>query len=545
MPVAKNGRTILLGEDDLEVRSYLETALRCQGYSIEVAQDGEEVLACLRANQVPISAVVLDVIMPRRDGIEALREIRRFNRDLPVIMISGASSALNVVDAMKSGANDFIAKPIKPADLRKALKVVFENTPPVASNAIEKPAAPANKQILFGTSPQMRELQDVLGEIGWSEAPVLILGETGTGKEVLARELHARSPRAKKSFLKLNCAALPSELVESELFGYERGAFTGAVDKKPGMFALADSGTILLDEIGDMDFKLQAKLLQVLQDQEFQRLGGKETIKVDVRVIAATHCDLERAIAEGYFRADLYYRLKVISIRVPPLRERREDIVPLSEFLVRRHTAPGALAIQIPLALKELFLEYDWPGNVRELENMIRQFLVFRQAIPIEQELRHKLQQRPVNGSALVATTPPGAPPPVNVPVNGSALAATTLAGAPMPVNIPITPSNGSLTSAPTGAAFLLEQVARDKQDAERAAIISVLKSTNWNCQQASRLLQINYKALLYRMKRLSIKKEKKTPQRIQPRGDVPSAAGESLPSLQASPSIVARRAVG
>ncbi len=201
MPVAKNGRTILLGEDDLEVRNYLETALRCQGYSIEVAQDGEEVLACLRTSQIPISAVVLDVIMPRRDGIEALKEIRRFNRELPVIMISGASSPLNVVDAMKNGANDFIAKPIKPEDLRKALKMALQTAPPVASDPIEPTAAPASKQILFGTSPQMRELQNLIGQIGWSEAPVLIQGETGTGKEVLARELHACSPRAKKSIL--------------------------------------------------------------------------------------------------------------------------------------------------------------------------------------------------------------------------------------------------------------------------------------------------------------------------------------------------------
>jgi two-component system response regulator AtoC len=523
MPAAKNGRTILLGEDDLEVRNYLETALRCQGYSIEVAQDGEEVLACLRANQIPISAVVLDIIMPRRDGIEALREIRRFNRDLPVIMISGASSALNVVDAMKSGANDFIAKPIRPDDLRKALKVVLENTPPVVPNPIEKAAAPVNKQIMFGTSPQMRELQDVLGEIGWSEAPVLIQGETGTGKEVIARELHACSPRAKKSFLKLNCAALPSELVESELFGYERGAFTGAVDKKPGMFALADGGTILLDEIGDMDFKLQAKLLQVLQDQEFQRLGGKETIKVDVRVIAATHCDLEKAIAENHFRADLYYRLNVINIRVPPLRERREDIIPLSEFLLRKHTASDALPIQIPPALKEVFLDYQWPGNVRELENMIRKFLVFRKAVSIEQDLRRKMQQRPVNGSALAVTTPAGALP---------------------PVNMPIAPPKGDLASAPPGAASVLEQVARDKQEAERAVIIGVLKSTNWNRKQASKLLQIDYKALLYRMKRLSIKKEKKAPQLIQPRSEVASASGESLP-VQSSPPMIARRALG
>src|SRR6185503_15441552 len=170
-------------------------------------------------------------------------------------------------------------------------------------------------------------------QIGWSEAPILVQGETGSGKEVIARELHANSPRSKKIFLKLSCAALPSELVESELFGYERGAFTGAFQKKPGMFELADGGTLLLDEIGDMDFKLQAKLLQVLQDQEFQRLGGKETIHVDVRVIAATHCDLERAISEGRFREDLYYRLNVVTIRVPPLRERQEDILPLAEFL--------------------------------------------------------------------------------------------------------------------------------------------------------------------------------------------------------------------
>ena len=187
----------------------------------------------------------------------------------------------------------------------------------------------------------MKEIQALVAQIGWSEAPVLIQGETGTGKEVIARELHAQSPRANKPFLKLNCAALPSELVESELFGYERGAFTGAFQKKAGMFELADGGTILLDEIGDMDVRLQAKLLQVLQDQEFQRIGGKETIKVDVRVMAATHRDLEKAIADRSFREDLYYRLNVIKCVLPPLRERREDIVPLAEFLMKRHAVPG------------------------------------------------------------------------------------------------------------------------------------------------------------------------------------------------------------
>ena len=521
MPAAKNGRTILLAEDDLEVRSYLETALRCQGYSVEVAQDGDEVLACLRANQVPISAVVLDVIMPRRTGIEALKEIRRFNRDIPVIMISDAVSALGVVEAMKMGATDFIPKPITPEDLRKALKMVLETPSPGDPSPADPAPAPAGKEILFGTSPQMRELQDMISQIGWSEAPVLIQGETGTGKEVLARELHARSPRAKKSILKLNCVALPSELVESELFGYERGAFTGAFERKLGMFAHADGGTILLDEIGDMDFKLQAKLLQVLQDQEFQRLGGKDTIKVNVRVIAATHCDLEKAIAKGDFREDLYYRLNVINLRVPPLRERQEDIAPLAEFLLRKHTPSGTLAVQIPPALKNLFQHYRWPGNVRELENVVRKFLVLRDARLIEQDLRHRLQRTSVNGGSTSYPITPVAEPP---------LASTSLAH-----------PNGYLASAPMGSAPVLEQVASAKREAERSAIIGALKSTNWNRKHAALMLQIDYKALLYKMNKLAIKKDKAPPRPIQARTEAPSPSGPPSPSQHVSSPVFAR----
>ena len=524
MPTAKNGRTILLAEDDLDVRAYLETALRCQGYSIEVAQDGEEALSCLRASQTSISAVVLDVIMPRRTGIEALKEIRRFNRDLPVIMISGAVSPFNVVEAMKMGANDFIPKPIKPEDLRKALKTVLENVPSEAPHPVEQPPAPAGKQIVFGNSPQMRELQSMIGQVGWSEAPVLIQGETGTGKEVLARELHARSPRAKRSILKLNCVALPSELVESELFGYERGAFTGAFEKKPGMFALADGGTILLDEIGDMDFKLQAKLLQVLQDQEFQRLGGKETIKVDVRVIAATHCDLEKAIAQGNFREDLFYRLNVINLRVPPLRERSEDIVPLADFLLRKHTPPGAPPLQIPAALKDLFQRYRWPGNVRELENVVRKFLVLRDPGLIEQDLRQKIQLRPLNGHNSMP-----------VPI-----AAAEIPPAAAPLALP----NCDLPAAVPGFSPVLEQVARAKREAERSAIVSALQSTNWNRKQAALLLQIDYKALLYKMGRLSIKKEKNTSRTIALRSEpVPAPAHPASSQPAATPVYV--RALG
>jgi two-component system response regulator AtoC len=501
MPVAKNGHSIILGEDDPEVCSYLETALQCQGYSVEVAQDGEEVLACLQGREGPVSAIVMDFIMPRMDGIEALKEIRRFNRGIPVIMMSGASSPLNVVEAMKNGANDFIAKPINPDDLRKVLKMVIGTKPAVAAGPTDKAATPpANRQVFLSTSARMRELQKLAVSVGWSEAPVLIQGETGVGKEVFARELHACSPRAKKPMLKLNCAALPSELVESELFGYERGAFTGAFQKKPGMFELADGGTILLDEIGDMDFKLQAKLLQVLQDHEFQRLGGKDTVKVDVRVIAATHCDLERAIAENRFREDLYYRLNVISLNLPPLRDHKEDIAGLADFFVKKHTPPGTASVKIPPALQAAFMDYNWPGNIRELENTVRKFIVYRDARLVEHDLHGKLSRKAANGWAPMAAAPAADLPQIEAPV-----AATNGANGTHWVN---GGAHGNATATPEGMTPVLMQVAKAKREAERSAILTTLRNTNWNRRQASVQLQIDYKALLYKMKVLSITKE-------------------------------------
>jgi len=374
MLVSDHKCTILVGEDEPEVLSYLETALKCMGYSVESARDGDEVLACLRSGGSEITAVLLDIVMLNRDGLDTLREIRNLDRQLPVIMLSGASSTLNVVTAMKRGATDFLAKPVAHEDLREVIRRAIETKGAVPATPPRNPKP--FPDVLMGTNPRMKELQVVVGQIGWSEVPVLIQGETGSGKEVLARELHAQSPRAARPFLKLNCAALPSELVESELFGYERGAFTGAFQRKAGKFEIAEGGTILLDEIGDMDVRLQAKLLQVLQDHEFQRIGGKETIRVDVRIMAATHRDLEKAIVEGSFREDLYYRLNVINLKVPPLRERKEDIVPLAEFLIKKHTAGGLPVPAIPLNLKHAMMTYHWPGNVRELENYVRKFII-------------------------------------------------------------------------------------------------------------------------------------------------------------------------
>jgi two-component system response regulator AtoC len=409
---------------------------------------------------------------------------------------------LDSAQAMKNGATDFLAKPVNPEDLRRALNKALANRFCSSRDAADQTATRRADQGFLGISPRMRELQEVIGLIGKSDAPVLILGETGVGKEVLAREVHAHSPRAKKPILKLNCAALPSELVESELFGYERGAFTGAFQKKPGMFELADGATILLDEIGDMDIRLQAKLLQVLQDQQFQRLGGKETIRVDVRVIAATHRDLKKAITQNAFRQDLYYRLNVISVRVPPLRERREDIIPLAEFLIRKHTAPGAAPVQIPPSLQKAFLNCHWPGNVRELENMIRKFLVLGDAKALETEL----SDEPAEASDCGSTPP--------IP---------TQVAAHREVKAPTIPTAAAeLTADPAASTPVLEQLAAAKREADRNTIFAALKSTNWNRRQAAAALHIDYKALLYKMKRLAIKKEKAS---AKPRHDAAASA--------------------
>jgi two-component system response regulator AtoC len=491
MPVYKNGRTILLAEDDWEVCEYLETALKCDGYSVEVVPNPEEALAFVRTCKTPISAILLDLMELHDDGLELLRQFRRYKRDVPVVIVSDTSFSLKASDCNNDGANRFLTKPISPEELRKAL-IALANLAQGASLPPERSETPGTKQMFFGNAPYMRDLESRLSQIGWSEAPVLIRGETGVGKEMLARALHAHSPRAKKPFLKLNCVALPSELVESELFGYERGAFTGAFEKKLGMFEVADGGTILLDEIGDMDFKLQAKLLQVLQDHEFHRLGGRETIRVNVRVIAATHRELEKGIVEKTFREDLFYRLSVVNIRIPPLRERREDVLAMAELLIKKHVRPGIPPPpRLPAALQDFFLDYDWPGNIRQLESVIRNYLIFQDADIIKRELCSKMR-----------SNSPDTPKPVELAISKDVTPVLQPVIMPMAVEL-LDPQN-------TGS--VLEQVTRAKEEAERAAISATLKSTNWNRKQAAALLNIDYKALLYKMKKLSIKKERAVP---------------------------------
>jgi len=466
MHTISNGKTVLLGEDEPEVRSYLEMALRCNGFSVAMAENGDEVLDSLRSMERPVSAVLLDIVMPEKDGLETLREIRRAHADLPVIMISGECSPPRVMEAMRSGATDFLGKPVTHEDLTKALRRILSDEPSVPAQPAQAIRAKTSSTFFMGGC-RSKELQHLLIRVGPADVPVLIYGETGTGKEVFARQLHLNSPRASAPFVKLNCAALPSELVESELFGYERGAFTGAFQKKPGMFEIADGGTLMLDEIGDMDIRLQAKLLQVLQDQEFRRIGGKEIIRVNVHVIAATHRNLEQAIAAGQFREDLYYRINVVPIHIPALRHSKDILIELAEFLLKKHSLHGVPAPPLTPALREALRAHDWPGNVRELENVMRRLIVFGDPQLIIQDLQFRTRMRSM-ASAL-----PVSAPKTSGPINGEAPA--------------------------------LEEVNRARQAAETQVILDALQTTRWNRKEAAALLKIDYKALLYKMKKLNI----------------------------------------
>jgi two-component system response regulator AtoC len=372
---------------------------------------------------------------------------------------------------MKTGAIDFLAKPVSYRDLADAVQKVL----PAAENP-QVPEALPSEPILPVVGAWSRKLDLLVQRIGASDVPVLLQGETGVGKEVLARKLHAKSTRAGHPFLKLNCAALPSELVESELFGYERGAFTGAFKNTPGKFEMANRGTILLDEIGDMDFKLQAKLLQVVQDHEFLRLGAKETVRVDVRVMAATHCNLEEAIVEGRFREDLYYRLNIIDIQIPPLRERKDEILPLADFFLRTHATRDKPPLGLTPRLRDALLEHDWSGNIRELENVMRKYLVLRNAEVVAEDLARRSQKR---SSALKRATKKSHSPVEVLPKE---------AAEPDPED-----------------SSVLKGVTNAHRNAESEVIIAALNAALWNRKQAAANLKIDYKALLYKMKKLGI----------------------------------------
>lgn len=453
-------KTVLVAEDQLEVSNYIELALRMEGYRVVTARDNAEIRERLQDLNGSLTLVLLELTMPHQDPVETVREIRRAHPRLPILVFSGASSPAVMAEVLQCGNVTFLTKPFTHEQLVAAIRKTVQAAPPSPAAAPGSPAAQSN--FFWCRNPRMQAIIRAVQQSALSDVPVVIRGESGVGKEVLAREIHAQSSRRNKPFLKINCAALPSELLESELFGYERGAFTGAAKSTRGKFEAADGGVILLDEIGDMDVRLQAKLLHVLQDNEFQRLGSYETVRVNVRVLAATHCDLEKAIAEQRFRADLYHRLNVITIEVPPLRERKDEIIPLAEYFLAKHAPPGVVNPGITPTLEQSLLAYDWPGNIRELENLMRKYLVFGDASIIVQDLTHRARLRPAE-------------------------------------------SDGAAPADSQTVRPILEELEEDRREREKQAIIAALNETHWNRVRAAALLKTDYRRLLYKIRKCGI----------------------------------------
>jgi len=368
---------ILIAEDEKTQRDLLEGFLRKEGYSVEAVANGREALQKLQANFFDMA--LIDHKMPELDGVQTLRHIRKFYPDLPVVMMTAYGTVETAVAAMKEGALDYLTKPIDLDELLLMLQRVIERSNLIRENRELKVKLQERHTFahIVYESPKMEEVMGLVARVAPSQATILIQGESGTGKELIANAIHYASSRSGKPWVKVNCAAIPETLLESELFGHEKGAFTGAAQRRTGRFEEADGGSIFLDEIGDLSPSTQVKLLRFLQDREFQRLGSNTTLKTDVRVITATHRNLEEAIKNGLFREDLYYRLNVISINLPPLKERREDIPLLVDYFLKKYSKENQKSISdISKEANALLLRYPYPGNVRELENLIERAVV-------------------------------------------------------------------------------------------------------------------------------------------------------------------------
>jgi DNA-binding NtrC family response regulator len=451
--------TILVVDDEHSARAYMETLLKVMGCHVRLSDGAADAIAHLRNGLSP-DLILLDVNMPGMDGLEALQQIRIIAPSRKVVMASSVTDTKKVVRAIQLGALDYLTKPINREDLENALRNSISEkkgqTEPVeeATGLIRI----SKDNYFVCASPAMRKLRSQAALVASCDIPVLILGESGTGKEVIASLIHHTSSRSAHPLLKVNCAAVPSELLESELFGYEAGAFTGATKAKPGKFEMCNKGTILLDEIGEMAPALQAKLLHVLQDQEFSRLGARNTIKSDVRVIAATNVDIKEAMASKKLRPDLYYRLNGLTLRLPPLRERHEEIPILIRHFMTQLTEKFARpAPPVSPRLIQACLAYQWPGNIRELQNFVKRYCLLGDEDLAVSELTGEIKSSDLAPDAVVKL--------------------------------------GKLKSLVRGL----------KNGAEAIAIAEALQQTNWRRKQAADLLGISYKALLYKMRQFEI----------------------------------------
>ena len=503
--------SIAVVDDDSGFSGFLRTFLALRGYEARSYTRGDEIVAAIRQGEPP-DIVLLDVAMPGMDGIQTLKALKSARPELQVIMLSGREQANIIVEAVRLGAADYVVKPGDPEGLGEialdaAIKQAIERNRLVTELTDLRRQLSVDQDEAFigwGDSPAMRHVAVIIEQVADSDVTVLIRGESGVGKELVARAIHHRSNRRTKPFIKVNCAALPAELLESELFGHERGAFTGAATTRIGKFEQANLGTILMDEIAEMKPPLQAKLLHVLQDAEFTKLGSNKRINIDVRVLAATNRDLEQMMLRGDFREDLYYRLKVIEAFVPPLRERRDEIPHLTDFFIAKYSQRYNRPVR-PLSaeLRQMFLNYDWPGNVRELENMIKRFVILQDEAMVVRELT---KPRPVPlGTA--GAPPPGAEPLFAPPATSAPPAA--IPGVPEPDDDD-GPDDEVPVAAVTGAADgrRLADVAREAAlAAERVAISDTLRQVHWNRRKAAQILGVSYKTLLNKIKETGIER--------------------------------------
>jgi len=454
---------ILVVDDEPSMRKYLQTVLELDSYRVTTAANGLEALERVQHDNPDL--VLLDVVMPGADGLETLQRIREVRPSTKVVMLSCVRDTRKVAQAMRLGAQDYLSKPVQKEEMEEVLRFCLENMEPDGPGAGE--AIEVSEGVyFFSATQQMRLLRAQAMQVAKFDFPVLLLGESGTGKEVLAHLIHKYSDRSHRTFLKVNCAAVPSELLESELFGYEPGAFTGANKAKPGKFELCNRGTLLLDEIGEMSPALQAKLLQVLQDGQFSRLGGRVTVKVDVRVLAATNINMPQAIAQKTFREDLYYRLNSFVLRMPSLRERREEVpMMLRHFMIHLADRYACAPLTVSPKLVEACENYDWPGNIRELENFVKRYLVLADEVAAIGELQKSSAYDMSNGAVVpIDQKPPQQPP------------------------------------------DLKEMVRNLKNGAEMEVIAQVLEETAWNRKRAASKLNISYKALLYKIRQYEIR---------------------------------------
>ncbi len=380
------GSSILIADDDEPIRDLLRDILEPEGARVRLAASGKEVLAAIDADEPDVA--ICDVRMPPPDGLAVLQELREKGVDLPVLIITAQPSSTMTIEAMQKGAYDYIAKPFDPDEILHTVHRALEHRrlTRLVADLQRKDKEPEVSDTLIGRSAAMQQVYKLIGRVAGSDATVLITGESGTGKELVAQVLHRSSARAQGPFVAVNCAALPETLLESELFGHEKGAFTGAMAQRKGRFEQASKGTIFLDEIGEVSQATQKKLLRVLQERTFERVGGNVPIKADVRIIAATNRDLPEEVRNGNFREDLYYRLNVVNIHMPPIRDRKEDIPLLVDHFLRKHRFSRDKPSRIADAAMEMLMQHEWPGNVRQLENTIERAVVLAQGGPIGPE---------------------------------------------------------------------------------------------------------------------------------------------------------------